>query len=115
MVERDEQEELDTVDDMAPGPDDLEPESAATAAPHVAVDELRDLVIYLAGSLTDAPDEVEVVAEQRGPTIHLSLRVPESELGRVIGRQGRIARALRTVVTIAASRHNLRASLDIEG
>jgi len=115
LGERDEQDEHEVADEVTPEADDLDVEPAATVAPHVAVDELRDLVIYLAGSLTDAPDEVEVVAEQRGPTIHLSLRVPESELGRVIGRQGRIARALRTVITIAASRHNLRASLDIEG
>jgi predicted RNA-binding protein YlqC (UPF0109 family) len=78
-------------------------------------DELRQLVYYLATNLVDEPDSVEVTAEQRGTAVHLNLRVPEREMGKVIGRQGRIARALRTVVTIAGSRHNLRASLDIEG
>jgi uncharacterized protein len=78
-------------------------------------EELRQLVLYLATNLVDEPDHVEVTAEQRGSAVHLNLRVPEGEMGKVIGRQGRIARALRTVVTIAGSRHNLRASLDIEG
>lgn len=78
-------------------------------------EELRQLVYYLATNLVDDPEQVEVTAEQRGSAVHLNLRVPEGEMGKVIGRQGRIARALRTVVTIAGSRHNLRASLDIEG
>jgi uncharacterized protein len=78
-------------------------------------EQLRQLVLYLAANLVDAPEEVDVTAEQRGSAIHLNLRVPEREMGKVIGRQGRIARAMRTVVMIAGSRHNLRASLDIEG
>ena len=78
-------------------------------------DELRQLVLFLATNLVDAPDTVEVTAEQRGSAVHLNLRVPEAEMGKVIGRQGRIARAMRTIVMIAGSRHNLRASLDIEG
>lgn len=80
-----------------------------------AAEELRRLVHYLATNLVDEPDTVEVTAEQRGSAVHLNLRVPEREMGKVIGRQGRIARAMRTVVMIAGSRHNLRASLDIEG
>ena len=93
-----------------------------TAAPpadderdQAAVDALSNLVSYLARTLVDDPETVEVLAERRGGSVLLSLRVPESELGRVIGRQGRIARAMRTAVMIAGARHNLRASLDIEG
>src|SRR5215211_2502709 len=79
------------------------------------VDDLRELIVYLATNLVDEPDEVEVTAEQRGSAVHLHLRVPSQELGKVIGRQGRIARALRTTLMIAGSRYNLRASLDIDG
>jgi predicted RNA-binding protein YlqC (UPF0109 family) len=79
------------------------------------VDNLRHLVHFLASNLVDDPENVVVEAEQRGPTISITLRVPEDELGKVIGRQGRIARAIRTVLTIAGSRQNVRASLDIEG
>lgn len=78
-------------------------------------DDLRDLVHFVASSLVDRPEEVEVHAAQRGQSVHLTLVVPDDELGKVIGRQGRIARAIRTVTMIAGSRSNVRASLDIEG
>jgi predicted RNA-binding protein YlqC (UPF0109 family) len=78
-------------------------------------EDLRRLVYFLATNLVDDPESVAVEAEQRGQLVSLTLRVPEHELGKVIGRQGRIARAIRTILTIAGSRYNLRASLDIEG
>ena len=80
-----------------------------------AQNDLRQLVTYLATNLVDQPNEVKVAAEQRGAAVHLRLRVPEEELGKVIGRQGRIARAMRTTVMIAGARFDVRASLDIEG
>lgn len=80
-----------------------------------AVEQLRDLVVYLARNLVDDPETVEVDAQQRGGSVFLTLRVPEEELGKVIGRQGRIARALRTALMISGSRNHVRASLDIEG
>lgn len=79
------------------------------------VDRLTSLITYLATNLVDEPDSVSVTAERRGQSVHLSLRVPETELGKVIGRQGRIARAMRTALMIAGSRQNVRATLDIEG
>jgi len=84
------------------------------AGEDAAVERLRELVLYLASNLTDDPEAVEVSAERRGQNLHLELRVPEEELGKVIGRQGRIARAMRTALTIAGSRHNVRATLDID-
>lgn len=80
-----------------------------------AAERLSDLVAYLARNLVDEPDAVEVDAQQRGGSVFVTLRVPESELGKVIGRQGRIARAMRTALSIAGSRQHVRASLDIEG
>ena len=91
------------------------PQAAQAGAVGAPVEELRELVVYLATNLVDEPDEVAVTAEQRGSAVHLHLRVPAQELGKVIGRQGRIARALRTTLMIAGSRYNLRASLDIDG
>ena len=79
-----------------------------------AADRLRGLVAYLATNLVDDPASVEVEARQRGGSVFISLRVPEEELGKVIGRGGRIARAMRTALMIAGSRNNVRASLDIE-
>jgi hypothetical protein len=80
-----------------------------------AAERLATLVKYLAGTLIDDPGGVNVTAEQRGPIVHLNLRVPVEDLGKVIGRQGRIARALRTALSIAGSRQNVRATLDIDG
>ena len=88
------------------------PENGQVGSPR---DSLSHLVEFLATNLVDDPQRVEVLAEQRGQTVSITLRVPEEELGKVIGRQGRIARAIRTVLTIASSRQNVRASLDIEG
>ncbi len=79
-----------------------------------AAEQLRALVAYLASNLVDDPDAVEVDARQRGGSVFVSLRVPEEELGKVIGRGGRIARAMRTALMISGSRYNVRASLDIE-
>ena len=101
------------MDDVDPELEPPEPEDAAPGGD--PVERLRGLVVYLATSLVDTPGAVEVAAERRGPSVHLSLRVPEEELGKVIGRQGRIARAMRTALMVAGSRHNLRVSLDIEG
>jgi uncharacterized protein len=79
-----------------------------------SAERLRGLVTYLATNLVDDPESVEVEARQRGGSVFISLRVPEEELGKVIGRGGRIARAMRTALMIAGSRNNVRASLDIE-
>jgi predicted RNA-binding protein YlqC (UPF0109 family) len=89
-------------------------EAPAYAPAADAAERLRGLVAYLATNLVDDPESVEVEARQRGGSVFISLRVPEEELGRVIGRGGRIARAMRTALMIAGSRTNVRASLDIE-
>jgi predicted RNA-binding protein YlqC (UPF0109 family) len=84
------------------------------APPGEIAERLRGLVVYLATNLVDDPESVAVEARQRGTSVFVSLRVPEEELGKVIGRGGRIARAMRTALMITGSRSNVRASLDIE-
>jgi uncharacterized protein len=84
------------------------------APPGDVAERLGGLVVYLATNLVDDPQSVEVEARQRGSSVFVSLRVPEEELGKVIGRGGRIARAMRTALMITGSRSNVRASLDIE-
>ena len=89
-------------------------DEADYAPPSDAAERLRGLVAYLAANLVDDPESVEVEARQRGSSVFISLRVPEEELGKVIGRGGRIGRAMRTALMISGSRSNVRASLDIE-
>ena len=75
---------------------------------------MRELVLFVAKSLVENPDAV-VVNETEGPeAIILELNVAPEDMGKVIGKQGRIAKAIRTVLLIAGSRHHLRVSLDIE-
>lgn len=79
-----------------------------------AVEALRGLVQYVVTSLVDDPDQAEIVVEQRGNVVALGVRLPEDELGKVIGRGGRIAKSIRTALMVAGSQHHLRVSLDID-
>jgi predicted RNA-binding protein YlqC (UPF0109 family) len=72
-------------------------------------------VRYVAAKLVHNPDDISVESELRAGTVYVSLRVPEEEMGRVIGREGRTAKAIRTLVSIAGTRHNVHARLDIDG
>jgi len=76
---------------------------------------LREVVRSIAADLVDDPEAVGVASKTRDQTVYLNLRVADGELGKVIGRQGRTARAIRTAVQIAGAHHDVRVSLDIEG
>jgi uncharacterized protein len=104
----------DDYEEEEEGEADYEEDDTLYAPSTDAAERLRGLVTYLATNLVDDPERVEVEARQRGGSVFISLRVPEEELGKVIGRGGRIARAMRTALMIAGSRNNVRASLDIE-
>ena len=74
---------------------------------------MRELIEFLAKSLVDNPDEVRVRSHERDQQTILELEVAPADLGKVIGRQGRTARAIRTVLSAAASKSRRRYSLDI--
>jgi predicted RNA-binding protein YlqC (UPF0109 family) len=74
---------------------------------------LRDLVLYLARSLVEHPEQVEVQEIEEPDALVYELKVAESDLGRVIGRQGRTAKALRTVLSAASAKMRRRAILEI--
>ena len=76
---------------------------------------MQELVEYLAKGLVDKPDEVRVERVEKEGALVLELRVAPEDVGKVIGRQGRIARALRTIVRAAGARSNERAMLEIVG
>lgn len=75
--------------------------------------DLCDLIDSVVTRLVDHEDEVEVIGDRRGQMIRVQINVHDDDMGRVIGREGRIARAMRTILMIAASRRGLRSSLDI--
>ncbi|HET9597787.1 MAG TPA: KH domain-containing protein [Anaeromyxobacteraceae bacterium] len=74
---------------------------------------MRDLVVWLAEQLVEDKGAVRVSALERDRSTVLELSVAPDDLGRVIGRGGRTAKALRTVLDVAARRHGKRAVLDI--
>jgi hypothetical protein len=74
---------------------------------------LRELVLYLARALVEHPDEVAVEEIDEPDATVFELKVAESDLGRVIGRQGRTAKALRTVLSAASAKMKRRAILEI--
>jgi predicted RNA-binding protein YlqC (UPF0109 family) len=73
----------------------------------------RDVVEVLARALTDRPDDVRVTEVERGPTTLVELYVGPGELGKVIGKQGRTAAALRTLASTAGEREGKQVTLEI--
>jgi uncharacterized protein len=74
---------------------------------------VAELVEYLARQLVDEPDAVRVEEVDDGDALVLRLHVAPEDIGKVIGRQGRIARALRAVIRAAAARERRRVLLEI--
>jgi len=74
---------------------------------------MKDLLIYIAKSLVEYPDDVKVTEEEREDALVLSLTVNESDMGKVIGKQGKIAKAIRSVMKAAAGKENKKVIVDI--
>jgi predicted RNA-binding protein YlqC (UPF0109 family) len=74
---------------------------------------MRDLVEYIAKSIVNAPDDVQVTEEEDEQGIILKLQVADDDKGRVIGKQGRIAEAMRTLIRVKAAKAGTRATLEI--
>ncbi len=74
---------------------------------------MKDLVEYIAKSLVNAPDDVVVNEEETEEGIVLKLQVADEDKGRIIGKQGRIAQAIRTLIRVKAAKAGTRASLEI--
>jgi predicted RNA-binding protein YlqC (UPF0109 family) len=74
---------------------------------------MRDLIEFIAKNLVDSPDEVKVTAEKQRGRIIIRLEVGPDDYGRVIGRNGRIAQAMRALLKVSAVRHREYASLEI--
>ena len=74
---------------------------------------MRNLVEIIAKALVTKPDEVNVTEEMDGDTIIVKLRVADDDIGKIIGKSGRIAKAIRTVVRATAIKQNIRVSVEI--
>lgn len=75
--------------------------------------ELKELVLVMAKALVDDPDKVEVYETAGEQTTVLELRVAKDDLGKVIGKQGKTARSMRTVLSAAATKLKKRSILEI--
>ncbi len=74
---------------------------------------LKELVTYIAKSLVDSPEDVHITEVEGEHTSVLELRVAKEDLGKVIGKQGRTARAIRTILAAASSKAKKRTVLEI--
>jgi uncharacterized protein len=74
---------------------------------------VKDVLEYIARALVDDPDAVEVTAVEGERSLILQLRVAQEDMGKVIGKRGRIARAIRSVVRAAASRQGVSTLVEI--
>ena len=74
---------------------------------------MKEVLEVLAKALVDSPDDVSVIEVEGERETVLELRVAGDDMGKVIGKQGRIAKAIRTVVKAAASRENKRVMVEI--
>ena len=74
---------------------------------------MKELVEVIAKALVEHPDEVVVIQKEEGKHITLELHVAASDMGKVIGKQGRIAKAIRSVVKAASSKENQKVDVEI--
>ncbi|MCC6278605.1 MAG: KH domain-containing protein [Oligoflexia bacterium] len=77
------------------------------------VNSLKDLVVFMAQSLVDYPDQVEVAEMVGEQTTVYELKVAKEDLGKIIGKQGRTARSLRTILNAASTKQKKRSVLEI--
>ncbi len=74
---------------------------------------MKDLIEYIARSLVDDPTQVVITEKRHGNTINYQLRVAKEDMGRVIGKGGRVANSIRVLLRVAAAKGNAKVSLDI--
>lgn len=74
---------------------------------------MKELIEFIAGKLVDKPEDIHVSLREEDDTITVELRVAQEDLGKVIGKQGRTVRAMRTVLAAALAKDNKRSRLEI--
>jgi predicted RNA-binding protein YlqC (UPF0109 family) len=74
---------------------------------------MKELLVYIAKSLVEHPEQVIVRESGTGDRVRLELSVAKEDMGRVIGRSGKVANAIRTLLWVAAEREGKQATLDV--
>jgi uncharacterized protein len=87
------------------------PQPTESASPRKA--DVRTLIEQVVKMLVDEPNEVFVDENRRGDTLEIDVEVAQKDIGKIIGKQGRTIRALRTLADAAAGKQNLRCSLEL--
>jgi predicted RNA-binding protein YlqC (UPF0109 family) len=100
-------DEVDDIDEIDDGNEGNESDDSLDGGTPLAV------LNYLARSLSNDPDAVVIDTEERRGGLRLSLHVAPDDMGRVIGRRGRTAQAIRTLVNVAGAKDGVQASVDI--
>ncbi|WP_067621341.1 KH domain-containing protein [Alicyclobacillus acidiphilus] len=75
---------------------------------------MKELLEFLVTSLVEHPEQVDISSTEEGDTVTFQVKVHADDVGRVIGRQGRVAKAIRNVVSAAAYRQKKRVFVDIQ-
>ncbi|HBO34321.1 MAG TPA: RNA-binding protein [Anaerolineaceae bacterium] len=79
----------------------------------MAEDNLHSLLEYLAKSIVDNPDDVTVEVFETGKSVHLDLHVHPEDIGRVIGKHGRVANSIRAILRVVAARNGKKVEMDV--
>ena len=74
---------------------------------------MKILTEYIAKALVEAPDQVEVTQSRQGSRVRLELKVSKDDMGRVIGKSGRVANAIRVLLRVSAEREGQQVTLDV--
>ncbi|MCC6299704.1 MAG: KH domain-containing protein [Anaerolineales bacterium] len=74
---------------------------------------MKELIEYIAKSLVERPDEVQVTQSGSGSRVRIELSVSKDDMGRVIGKSGKVANSIRTLLRVAAEREGKHATLDV--
>ena len=75
---------------------------------------MKDALMYIIGSLVETPQEVKIGVSEDGDIVRFKLALASSDRGKVIGKEGRVVKAIRTVLQAAAARQNKKVYLDID-
>ena len=76
---------------------------------------MLELIKYVVNQFAENPNEVDYVVEEKGNVVDVTVVLKESDMGKVIGRQGKIAKALRTIVSASSKKSGKRYNIEIKG